>query len=242
MSLSADDRANLFGTYDLQLQIQRCLRNKPLYRESEENLRAVFCNVSEGAYLSVIISLCIRGVLRKDSGFIYLEIGHIMDSDIISDRVWRAIRIEKRFTSESIANLTGLDIRQIDKVFRKLKADGHIASLGWDFSSRKRLMVYRLVTDTIVRPRQYSDAAELVWRALYGLRGSAIQPRDVIELVGDSVSGRHIRKILRQFSDYGYIELSFHSKRKSIFGIPVDIPARCPRVQVERKINGKKQK
>lgn len=229
MSLNAEDRRNLFRTDSLQLQIQKFLLKRADFKVPKDELREFFGDVSNGAFQSALIALDTKGIIRNGEGEVILEKGSVRMLGAISDKVWRAIRIEKTFSIESLSQLTGLQQSQVRTVVGKLVRKGHVFFVGWSRGSIADVKVYQVSTHSLCRPTRdskYLSDIDAVWNVLYLLRGNSITSNDVNNVLQErdsNISARHLRRLLQDLSENNCIELR-ESGRQKVYWVPEDLP------------------
>ena len=157
MSLNADDRAALFRTDNIQNQIQKYLLKKPGYTTTITELREFFFDASKGSFQYALIALATKGVISNEDGKVTLEASRVRFNGEIADKVWRAALIEKRFTVSLLVYMTGLEREQIYTALAVLIKKGHVEKVGVAPGDVRKVKVYQVVTDSVVRPK--SDMA-----------------------------------------------------------------------------------
>ena len=150
MSLSASDRAVLFNSDSVLVQMQKFMVNRPGHKCKIEELRSMFFDISLGCFYSSISVLKARKVLLQEGQVLKIEAETVNIRGTMSDSVWRAIRILKIFTvkkiQEILPDLKDRAIRDVVKVLASMGAIERIARLDTGET------VYKLISDSRNRP------------------------------------------------------------------------------------------
>ena len=106
MILGRCERAVIYGTDSVYVQMERWLLNRPDKTASMKEMREFFSDLSNGAFLSAISVLSSRGMIKVEDCTVVLTVGDVVKSrGERSDAVWRAVRILKVFTAKEIQKL-----------------------------------------------------------------------------------------------------------------------------------------
>lgn len=213
MPLDAADREILFGTPLPTRQIELYLAKQQGCVSSIPELRKAFADLSSGCFHSALIALRTRGVVEIADDCISLIGGGDMEPSK-SDKVWKAIRIERRFTVERIASVTGLATMTVRHILNSFEKESIVRA---DFRSKGKPTVYSFVSDAVSRPkkknRRTGTEAESIWKAVRSMR----KDFTVLDLVRklSASNDRYIRMLVRQYRQDGLIELVYTGRNPS---------------------------
>lgn len=104
MSIDASDRAALLGTENLQVQVERILKQQPDGRDSLSHLREIYRDLSEGRFRSLVYSMQAKGHVRLEDGDVVL-VRESVPRGYVADKVWKAMKMLGVFTCSDVANL-----------------------------------------------------------------------------------------------------------------------------------------
>lgn len=150
MRLGERERKVIFGTPVVSYQLQKFLKNLPGYTCSVTDIEKFFFDLSKGRVYSTISSLKSKGILKLEGDMVTLLEYKVRGND--SDKIWRAVRIQKTFTAKTIAQLTNLPYDRVKWVLRDLANQGAIEKVNESKGNHKT--VYTLLNDQITRPKQ----------------------------------------------------------------------------------------
>ena len=203
MRISREDRAVIYGTDNIQQQMVQFLLSQPGHESSEESMRNVFWDVSNGLFLSTMIALETRGIIIRDSGSVQVDEANIGERCKCSDKLWKMARIEKVFTITTLADY----VPEVSKAFiRELVSDwekmGYVERKGKLKNGRSN--VFMIARDSVIRPKKRkkraADLVDAVWREVqrYARKDAIFTSRDLLKAV--PISSRYLADLLRQWS------------------------------------------
>lgn len=212
MSLGRCERAVIYGSDSIYVQMERWLLNKPDSSADIKEMREFFFDLSNGAFLSAVSVLTSRGIIRSEDGKVYIT------SDAVtknrgerSDSVWRAIRILKVFTAKEIQKLIpGIKRRTVLDILESLVRVGAIERMGF---TEKRESIFKLISDSKTRPIAVSPKkagkVDVIWEIIIGFGDSVWNTKDIKadkRFQDCGASSRYLDELLRQWRGEGVIE------------------------------------
>ena len=212
MSLGRCERAVIYGSDSIYVQMERWLLNKPDSSADIKEMREFFYDLSNGAFLSAVSVLTSRGIIRSEDGKVYIT------SDAVtknrgerSDSVWRAIRILKVFTAKEIQKLIpGIKRRTVLDILESLVRVGAIERMGF---TEKRESIFKLISDSKTRPIAVSPKkagkVDVIWEIIIGFGDSVWNTKDIKadkRFQDCGASSRYLDELLRQWRGEGVIE------------------------------------
>lgn len=212
MILGRCERAVIYGTDSVYVQMERWLLNRPDKTASMKEMREFFSDLSNGAFLSAISVLSSRGMIKVEDCTVVLTVGDVVKSrGERSDAVWRAVRILKVFTAKEIQKLMpSYEKRTILDILDGLVKAGAIKRDGF---TDKRETIFRLITDSKVRPVALSEKkkgkVDVIWEIIKSF-GDAYWTTTLI--MADvrwkdcGASKRYLDELLRQWRGEGIVE------------------------------------
>lgn len=212
MSLGRCERAVIYGSDSIYVQMERWLLNKPDSSAEIKEMREFFFDLSAGAFLSAISVLTSRGIIRTEEGRVYIA------SDAVtknrgerSDSVWRAIRILKVFTAKEIQKLIpDIKRRTVLDILEELVKVGAIKRVGF---TDKRETIFNLLSDSKTRPvavsQKKAGKVDVIWEIIKGFDDAIWNTKDIKSdkrFQGCGASSRYLDELLRQWRGEGIIE------------------------------------
>lgn len=212
MSLGRCERAVIYGSDSIYVQMERWLLNKPDSSADIKEMREFFYDLSNGAFLSAVSVLTSRGIIRSEDGKVYIT------SDAVtknrgerSDSVWRAIRILKVFTAKEIQKLIpGIKRRTVLDILESLVRVGAVERMGF---TEKRESIFKLISDSKTRPIAVSPKkagkVDVIWEIIIGFGDSVWNTKDIKadkRFQDCGASSRYLDELLRQWRGEGVIE------------------------------------
>lgn len=212
MSLGRCERAVIYGSDSIYVQMERWLLNKPDSSADIKEMREFFFDLSAGAFLSAISVLTSRGIIRTEEGRVYIA------SDAVtknrgerSDSVWRAIRILKVFTAKEIQKLIpDIKRRTVLDILEELVKVGAIERVGF---TDKRETIFNLLSDSKTRPvavsQKKAGKVDVIWEIIKGFDDAIWNTKDIKSdkrFQGCGASSRYLDELLRQWRGEGIIE------------------------------------
>ena len=212
MSLGRCERAVIYGSDSIYVQMERWLLNKPDSSADIKEMREFFYDLSNGAFLSAVSVLTSRGIIRSEDGKVYIT------SDAVtknrgerSDSVWRAIRILKVFTAKEIQKLIpGIKRRTVLDILESLVRVGAVERMGF---TEKRESIFKLISDSKTRPIAVSSKkagkVDVIWEIIIGFGDSVWNTKDIKadkRFQDCGASSRYLDELLRQWRGEGVIE------------------------------------
>lgn len=212
MSLGRCERAVIYGSDSIYVQMERWLLNKPDSSAEIKEMREFFFDLSTGAFLSAISVLTSRGIIRTEDGRVYIA------SDAVtknrgerSDSVWRAIRILKVFTAKEIQKLIpDIKRRTVLDILEDLVKVGAIERVGF---TDKRETIFKLLSDSKTRPVAVSPKkagkVDVIWEVIKGFGDAIWNTKDIKSdkrFQDCGASSRYLDELLRQWRGEGVIE------------------------------------
>ena len=239
MNASADDREVMFGTSVISHQMQLYLMKRPGCRASGKDFRLVFSDLSKAAFSSAVISLKAKGIIDIDGDEIVIFPDKATIPGIILDRCWKAMRIERRFTVESIVNLTGYTSVQVREAIRRMIEQQAIEVV---YKTARKPAVYQVVVDSVVRPakKRIRSTKSMVQKAWYlARRLGSFSFLDLSAICG--ISNRYSKELIQAFRKAGCIEeigvaADGHTK---LYRMMADAPAEPPVVKNRTRMKRK---
>lgn len=212
MSLGRCERAVIYGSDSIYVQMERWLLNKPDSSAEIKEMREFFFDLSAGAFLSAISVLTSRGIIRTEEDRVYIA------SDAVtknrgerSDSVWRAIRILKVFTAKEIQKLIpDIKRRTVLDILEELVKVGAIERVGF---TDKRETIFNLLSDSKTRPvavsQKKAGKVDVIWEIIKGFGDAIWNTKDIKSdkrFQGCGASSRYLDELLRQWRGEGIIE------------------------------------
>lgn len=212
MSLGRCERAVIYGSDSIYVQMERWLLNKPDSSAEIKEMREFFYDLSNGAFLSAISVLTSRGIIRTEEERVYIA------SDAVtknrgerSDSVWRAIRILKVFTAKEIQKLIpDIKRRTVLDILEELVKVGAIERVGF---TDKRETIFNLLSDSKTRPvavyQKKAGKVDVIWEIIKGFGDAIWNTKDIKSdkrFQGCGASSRYLDELLRQWRGEGIIE------------------------------------
>lgn len=212
MSLGRCERAVIYGSDSIYVQMERWLLNKPDSSADIKEMREFFFDLSAGAFLSAISVLTSRGIIRTEEGRVYIA------SDAVtknrgerSDSVWRAIRILKVFTAKEIQKLIpDIKRRTVLDILEELVKVGAIERVGF---TDKRETIFNLLSDSKTRPvavsQKKAGKVDVIWEIIKGFDDAIWNTKDIKSdkrFQDCGASSRYLDELLRQWRGEGIIE------------------------------------
>lgn len=212
MSLGRCERAVIYGSDSIYVQMERWLLNKPDSSAEIKEMREFFFDLSAGAFLSAISVLTSRGIIRTEESRVYIA------SDAVtknrgerSDSVWRAIRILKVFTAKEIQKLIpDIKRRTVLDILEELVKVGAIERVGF---TDKRETIFNLLSDSKTRPvavsQKKAGKVDVIWEIIKGFDDAIWNTKDIKSdkrFQGCGASSRYLDELLRQWRGEGIIE------------------------------------
>lgn len=212
MSLGRSERAVIYGSDSIYVQMERWLLNKPDSSADIKEMREFFFDLSAGAFLSAISVLTSRGIIRTEEGRVYIA------SDAVtknrgerSDSVWRAIRILKVFTAKEIQKLIpDIKRRTVLDILEELVKVGAIERVGF---TDKRETIFNLLSDSKTRPvavsQKKAGKVDVIWEIIKGFDDAIWNTKDIKSdkrFQDCGASSRYLDELLRQWRGEGIIE------------------------------------
>lgn len=212
MSLGRCERAVIYGSDSIYVQMERWLLNKPDSSAEIKEMREFFFDLSAGAFLSAISVLTSRGIIRTEEGRVYIA------SDAVtknrgerSDSVWRAIRILKVFTAKEIQKLIpDIKRRTVLDILEELVKVGAIERVGF---TDKRETIFNLLSDSKTRPvavsQKKAGKVDVIWEIIKGFDDAIWNTKDIKSdkrFQDCGASSRYLDELLRQWRGEGVIE------------------------------------
>jgi hypothetical protein len=151
MALSSSDRAVLFGTKKVSIQIQKFVEAKR--QAGREEIQQVFSDIPGANLRAYLKRLLDRGALRFEQG-VYIATFATPVFGFKSDAAWKAARILKTFKAEDIARVGDVDITHAKRICDDWRKMGYLVLMGRD----GKTPIYRLANDQIIRPSQGGNA------------------------------------------------------------------------------------
>lgn len=213
MPLGAADREILFGTPLPTKQIELYLAKQQNCTSSISDLRNAFADLSAGCFHSALIALKTRGVIETEGDSISLVGGG--DTGLSkSDMVWKAIRIERSFTVDRIASMTGLSITTVRHILNSFEKENIVRAVS---RSKGKPTVYLFASEAVVRPKKKSKRtgteSESIWNAVRSMRKDFTVQNLAKKLKAGN--DRYVRMLVRQYRQDGLIELAYVDRNPS---------------------------
>ena len=151
MALSSKDRAVLFGTTKLGIQIQKYIEAKKQVGYAE--LCAAFVGEQPVNIRSAIHRLVVAGAVRKTEGVYEATYDH-KPKGWKADNAWKAARVLRTFTADDIARISEVGEELAKWLCNQWKLQENIVVIG----RNGRKPIYRLLNDSPIRPdgRRYA--------------------------------------------------------------------------------------
>lgn len=212
MSLGRCERAVIYGSDSIYVQMERWLLNKPDSSADIKEMREFFFDLSAGAFLSAISVLKSRGIIRTEDDRVYIAADSITrNRGERSDSVWRAIRILKVFTAKEIQKLIpDIKRRTVLDILESLVRVGAIERMGF---TEKRESIFKLISDSKTRPVAVSQKkvgkADVIWEIIIGFGDSVWNTKDIKadkRFQDCGASSRYLDELLRQWRGEGVVE------------------------------------
>lgn len=212
MSLGRCERAVIYGTDSIYVQMERWLLNHLDKTADIKEMRDFFSDLSNGAFLSAISVLSTRGMIRVEGNLVTLTVSDVVSSrGERSDAVWRAVRILKVFTAKEIQKLLpSLERRTVLDILDGLVKAGAVVRDG---RTDRCEMIFRLVSDSKVRPvikaEKKKGKVDTIWEIVKGFKNGIWTSNDIKadERWKDSgASSKYLDELLRQWRGEGVIE------------------------------------
>lgn len=212
MSLGRCERAVIYGSDSIYVQMERWLLNKPDSSADIKEMREFFYDLSNGAFLSAVSVLTSRGIIKSEDGKVYIT------SDAVtknrgerSDSVWRAIRILKVFTAKEIQKLIpDIKRRTVLDILEELVKVGAIERVGF---TDKRETIFKLLSDSKTRPvavsQKKAGKVDVIWEIIKGFDDGIWNTKDIKSdkrFQDCGASSRYLDELLRQWRGEGVIE------------------------------------
>lgn len=215
MSLGKSERAVIYGSDSLYVQVERWLLNRPDKMATINEMREFFFDISAGAFFSVLSVLSARKVLKVDGDNVSISIDAIIQNrGERSDALWRAVRILKVFTAREIQKL----LPDYSKPTIYCILDGFIkaGAVIRDGKTAKNESIYRLIKDSKVRPifteksnKQYDKKVDVIWSIIKGFKDDIWTTNSIKSDKRWAESGatsKYLEELLRQWRGEGIIE------------------------------------
>ena len=204
MNASAADRTVMFGTSVISHQMQLYLMKRPGYRAAGKEFRMVFSDLSKAAFSSAVISLKAKGIIDIEGDDVVIFPEKVTIPGMILDRCWKAMRMERRFTVESIVNLTGYSPTQVREAIRRMIEQQAVKVLS---KTARQPAVYQVALESVARPsrsrgRQSGSKVQKAWlliRRIESFTFADISMRC-------NISSRYAKELIQSFRNAGYIE------------------------------------
>lgn len=214
MSLGKSERAVIYGSESIYVQVERWLLNRPDKMATITEMREFFYDISVGAFFSVLSVLSTRKIIKIDGDNV------VMSADAItqnrgerSDNVWRAIRILKVFTVKEIQKLLPEYSKPtiysiIDEL---IKAEAVIR----EGKNAKNEIIYRLISDSKIRPihttanKKVSRKVDVIWSIITSFKDNVWTSNSIKSDKRWTESGatsKYLEELLRQWRGEGVIE------------------------------------
>lgn len=214
MSLGKSERAVIYGSESIYVQVERWLLNRPDKMATITEMREFFYDISVGAFFSVLSVLSTRKIIKIDGDNV------VMSADAItqnrgerSDNVWRAIRILKVFTVKEIQKLLPEYSKPtiysiIDEL---IKAEAVIR----EGRNAKNEIIYRLISDSKIRPihttanKKASRKVDVIWSIITSFKDNVWTSNSIKSDKRWTESGatsKYLEELLRQWRGEGVIE------------------------------------
>lgn len=214
MSLGKSERAVIYGSESIYVQVERWLLNRPDKMATITEMREFFFDISVGAFFSVLSVLSTRKIIKIDGDNV------VMSADAItqnrgerSDNVWRAIRILKVFTVKEIQKLLPEYSKPtiysiIDEL---IKAEAVIR----EGRNAKNEIIYRLISDSKIRPihttanKKVSRKVDVIWSIITSFKDNVWTSNSIKSDKRWTESGatsKYLEELLRQWRGEGVIE------------------------------------
>ena len=212
MTLGKSERAVIYGSDSMHVQMGRWLLNRPDRMATISELRDFFSDVSAGAFYSVLSTLIARRIVSIEGETVTMSAEQIsLARGERSDMVWRAVRILKVFTAKEIQKLLPeLPRRTVLDILSALVDAGAIKRDG---RSSKNETVFRLITDAKVRPVFRKERApgkvDVIWDIIRDFGSSVWTSGDIKadeRWVQIGAAPRYLEELLRQWRGEGIIE------------------------------------
>ena len=212
MILGRCERAVIYGTDSIYVQMERWLLNHPDKTADMKEMRGFFSDLSNGAFLSAISVLSTRGMIRVEGNLVTLTVSDVVSQrGELSDAVWRAVRILKVFTAKEIQKLLpSLERRTVLDILDGLVKAGAVVRDG---RTDRCEIIFRLVSDSKVRPvtkaEKKKGKVDVIWEIVKGFKNGIWTSNDIKadERWKDSgASSKYLDELLRQWRGESVIE------------------------------------
>ncbi len=152
MPIERSAREILFGTPVVSHQIQKYMAQRRSCTIND--LRADFYDISRALFFSTIFNLTSRAVLKRDKDLV-IYIGNPASEikGCAADRAWKAALHMDTFTTDRLAFIAELNQRYATNLCRSWVRSGVIAVVGKKTVGYTNFKVYRIVKNTLIRPR-----------------------------------------------------------------------------------------
>lgn len=214
MSLGKSERAVIYGSDSLYVQVERWLLNRPDKMATINEMREFFFDISAGAFFSVLSVLSARKIIKIDGDIV------VMSADAItnnrgerSDTVWRAVRILKVFTAKEIQKL--LPKYSKPTIFTILDGFVKAGAVIRDGRTSKYESIFRLVSDSKIRPvpanpsKKVSKKVDVIWSIVLSFKDDIWTSNSIKSDKRWAESGatsKYLEELLRQWRGEGIIE------------------------------------
>ncbi len=230
MPLDAAERAALFGTESISHQIQRFLMKREGCRVPARELRMAFSDLSKATFASAVISLESKRIIMIEGTDVILDPARVSIPCFIRDRCWKAMRMERRFTAETISVLALCTPRQAKEAIRDLVNRGAVRVV---YRKPGEQSIYEIASDAVIRPagkrkRPGSSKVKAAWKRMRELGTFTVLDIDGF----NGISRRYARDLIQLLRKCGCISpvgvmKDGHTK---IYKVEADAPPEPPTV------------
>ena len=171
-----------------------------------------------------------KGIIAADGTDIVLDAGKVSIPSFIRDRCWKAMRMERRFTAETISVLALCTPRQAKDAIRDLVSRGAVRVI---YRKPGELSIYEIVKDPVIRPagkrkRPGNSKVKAAWKRMRDLGTFTVLDIDGF----NGISRRYARDLIQLLRKCGCISpvgvmKDGHTK---IYKVEADAPSEPPTV------------
>lgn len=160
MPLSSEERLVIFETAIIPQQIQKYLSEKKSV--TFDDLRNIFSDVSQGAFLSYLLGLKKRKTIEISADFkVITYTGETTKIGNKADRIWKAACLKQNFIVKDLEKITECTSDQIGRLCKIWAKNGYIECTGRvSLGGASWAKAYKMLKPSPARPILHMDKAD----------------------------------------------------------------------------------